>query len=111
MAITAATRPLLIVVGAVQSRVQRFGFDREQNRRTSEVVGYEAVVQPDEGAPLRVRYDVEEGSKVGTGEVVAVYVSVQESREYGVFLNFERHLTGDDLEKIATDALQPAKAA
>ena len=110
MAITAMERPRLIVAGAVVRSTPRYGYDNEARRRTTEVVGHAAIIAPNEGAPIEVRYSLEDGP-VRAGDMVAVVVSVQESREFGTFLNFERHLTAEDLDTIARDALATTKAA
>lgn len=110
MAITAAERPLVIISGFITKSENRYGYDRDARRRTDELVGYTATVAPSEGAPLQVRFAREDGP-VRTGDAILIFASVQESREYGTYLHFERHLSADDLENVARDTLQPSKAA
>ncbi len=110
MAITAAERPLVIVTGFTTKSEPRYGYDRDARRRTDELVGYNTTISPEEGAPLQVRFAKEDGP-VSRGLFVALVASVQESREYGTYLHFERHLSEADLEGIHKSAFDSAKAA
>lgn len=99
MAITRPVRPSLIVAGIAVAITPRLAYDAETRRRTSEVIGYEVTVSQDSGAQLVVRYTNDDVTPQAL-QPVAVVVDVQESREYGAFLVFQRNVIPDDLDRI-----------
>ena len=108
MAITRPVRPSLIVAGIPVAITPRRKYDDAQKRYTDEVVGYEVLVSQESGAQLSVRYKVEDPTPAVLVPV-AVYVDVNESREYGASLAFQRNVTPDDLDKINSSLSVAAK--
>ena len=109
MAITRPVRPSLLVHGVAVAVAPRLAYDAETRRRTDEVVGYEVTVSQDTGAQLVIRYSTDDVTPAIFAPV-GVVVDVQESREYGAFLVFQRNLTPDDLDKINSSLSAAASA-
>lgn len=107
MAITRPVRPSLIVAGVVVATTPRRRYDDSAKRYTDEVVGHEVLVSQESGAQLSVRYG--DGDRVpAVFDGLAVLVDVNESREYGASLRFQRDVTPDDLDKINSSIAAPA---
>lgn len=109
MAITRPVRPSLIVAGVVVSTTPRRRYDEGKKTYTDEVTGYEVLVSQESGAQLSVRYKSEDRVP-NVFDRLAVFVDVNESREYGASLAFQRDVTADDLDKINSALSVPAKA-
>lgn len=99
MAMSRPARPSLLVYGTVNAVTPRQGYDREKSRYTDEVIGYEVTVGQDNGAILLVRYGLDD-VRPNVLDRIAVYADVNESREYGVTLAFQRNALPDDLDRI-----------
>lgn len=109
MAITRPVRPSLIVHGIVVAITPRRKYNDQTRTYTDEVIGHEVLVSQESGAQLSVRYKAEDH----TPQVlhpVAVLVDVNESREYGASLAYQRDVLPDDLDKINSQLFATAKA-
>lgn len=100
-------RPTMLVTGDVVSVTPRQAFNRDTNRRTDEVIGYEVTLAQDNGAHVRVRYSLED-TQVRVGQFVAAVIDIQESREFGAFAVFVRNVLTDDLDRINSALSVPA---
>jgi len=109
MAISRPVRPELLVAGRVVGSTPRRRFDESTRKYTDEVIGYEVLVLQESGAQVSIRYKADDR----TPEVlapVAVFVDVNESREYGASLAWSRNVSPDDLDKINSSLSVPAGA-
>lgn len=99
MAITRPVRPSLIVAGIAVAVTPRRKYDDAKKAYTDEIVGYEVLVSQESGAQLSVRFR-DDDPLPAVLHPVAVLVDVNESREYGASLMFQRVVVPDDLDKI-----------
>jgi hypothetical protein len=106
MAISVVVRPSLIVAGQVIATTPRQEYDEATRQRTDVVIGYNVSIAQENGATVQVRYSLED-IVPDVLDKVAVIVDVQESRQYGAFLVFQRNVLADDLDRI--NSLLPAK--
>lgn len=108
MAITRPVRPSLIVAGIAVAVTPRRKFNEATRVYTDEVVGYEVLVSQESGAQLSVRFKTDDPIP-SVLLPLAVLVDVNDSREYGASLMFQRNVTADDLDKINSSLSVAAK--
>lgn len=109
MAMSRPARPSLLVYGTVNAVTPRQAYDRDSKRYTDEVIGYEVTVGQENGSILLVRYALE-AVLPSVLDRIAVYADVNESREYGVTLTFQRNVIPDDLDRINSSLAVSSKA-
>lgn len=111
MAIGARTRPQVIVWGAVNStREFKRREDSLQGGKKGDLLGTNIEVETDGGPVLLTAWaSTTDAADVPTaGEVVAIVAGVDEARE--AQLVFIRHLSGNDLDLLASQLSVPAKS-
>ena len=105
MAIGVPVRPALIVYGVAVAIANRYAY--EGGNRTDRISGFQVTLHQDSGSQVNVRFAVED-VRPSIGEDAAVVADVQESREYGASLVFQRNVIPDDLDRINSALSVPA---